>query len=382
MFSNNKKLVISINRTKIRSGLVELGDTPEIDSLAEGSWTDDNLVELFKKIKSHYGDLPVRIVLGDDISYVLELLIPNDVENERSFIGLKITEKIPDILEDNDWDYKLIEADEKGRKIKVFAPVKSYLKKISFSASEAGLEIEAVEPVFLSKERNPEPMIGIALKTDIKGKDENVLNVVPKEITKEENKETTGDQIEEEEREVQVPLTENEKVMDILSGNKEEKIEEEKKKIHPKFIIIGIIILFLLLLAGGIIIYLKSMGVKPFNQNSKEPVATVSPAVQATPTLMEIRKEDLKINIQNGGGKAGAAGVAKTYLEGLGYRVGATGNADSFTYEKSEISIKESKKTFLDDLVKSFSQKYSLSEKYPSIDEGNEFDVIIKIGKY
>jgi len=65
----------------------------------------------------------------------------------------------------------------------------------------------------------------------------------------------------------------------------------------------------------------------------------------------------------------------------LGYKDIAVGNADSFDFEKTEISIKEGKKDYLDILTNDLSDGYRVLEETKTLDEESEFDAVITIGK-
>ena len=71
----------------------------------------------------------------------------------------------------------------------------------------------------------------------------------------------------------------------------------------------------------------------------------------------------------------------KELLEGLGYKDIAIANADSFDFEKTEISIKEGKKDYLDMLTNDLSDCYRVLEETKTLDEESEFDAVVVIGK-
>lgn len=149
-----------------------------------------------------------------------------------------------------------------------------------------------------------------------------------------------------------------------------------------KFIFIGLIIFVVLgVIAGGIFVYKRAMG--------KKETAPVVPKVSPSPTSVEtpeaspapeIKREDLKLQVLNGSGVAGAAGEAKELLEGLGYQNIETGNADSYDYEETEISIKEDKEDYLEMLRDDLADKYTLSTESATLEEESEFDAVVIIG--
>lgn len=156
--------------------------------------------------------------------------------------------------------------------------------------------------------------------------------------------------------------------------------EEEKPKTKKIFLLILLIVLILVAIAGGIFVYKKSIDRK---NSSSGPTPTAVPQTeQITETpVEEFKREDLKIEILNGSGTPGAAGVAQKYLEDLGYQIAKTGNAKSYTYKETEISIKEEKRPYLEMLVKDLEKKYMVATGSSFLGKENEFDAVVIIGK-
>lgn len=156
--------------------------------------------------------------------------------------------------------------------------------------------------------------------------------------------------------------------------------EEEKPRTKKTFLFILLIILILVAVAGGIFVYKKSIDKK--NSSSGPTPTATPPAEQITETpVVELKRGDLKVEILNGSGTPGAAGVAQKYLEDLGYLIAKTGNAKSFTYKTTEISIKEEKRPYLEMLVKDLGEKYTLATGSSFLGSENEFDAVIVVGK-
>lgn len=349
-------LVVSISRSKLESGLVSLGEKPKVDKRKSFEWTESTLPEVFKKIKDIYKAETIRIIYNVDVSEVLEFSIPKDVTNEHSFVGLKMAEKIPGILDRKDWDFKVTGETKTQKQITVFALKKELLENINLATKEADLRIEVIEPMSLSEKRNQEPLIGLALKEENPLVEEKSEEEVKPEVVKE----------------VSSTVTEEKKI-----------IEKPQGKGKMFLLLSGIILLVGGLTVGGILFSQKALeGRTPSESTESTPtiIPTIVNTTDITPTP-EITKKDLKISVLNGSGIAGLAGKAKTFLEGLGYQVVNTGNAEVFTYETTEVSIKEDKQMFLADIVKSLSGKYTLSAKNPTLDSQSKFDIVITLGK-
>ncbi len=161
-------------------------------------------------------------------------------------------------------------------------------------------------------------------------------------------------------------------------------IEESQEKPNYLWIIIPTTLL-VGALVGGFITYFS--GIASLSQTQVTPVPTVEPVVE-TPTpkasttpSSAIKKEDLKIQVLNGSGVPGAAGEAKAFLEGLGYKNIEVGNAQSSNFETTEVSIKEVKKDYLDVLVKDLSEEYEVNKKTGTVPASGKFDIIITLGK-
>jgi LCP family protein required for cell wall assembly len=71
-----------------------------------------------------------------------------------------------------------------------------------------------------------------------------------------------------------------------------------------------------------------------FAELSAEPKAEAAPTTQAPKTAAPA---DITVEVYNGSGTAGLAATAATSLQGLGYQVGTTGNADSMDYAVTEV---------------------------------------------
>lgn len=138
-------------------------------------------------------------------------------------------------------------------------------------------------------------------------------------------------------------------------------------------------------LAGGVITYFSGLQISQGPEPT--PVATVSPTEDkmvedntTTETASTLKREDLKIQVLNGSGVAGAAGKAKDFLEGLGYTDVAVGNADASNYQETEISVLEEKSDYLDLLKKDLSEKYTLASDTGNLSGSSSYDVVITLG--
>jgi len=111
-------------------------------------------------------------------------------------------------------------------------------------------------------------------------------------------------------------------------------------------------------------------------------VPSVSPTPlppTATPTP-SFSKNTLRIKVLNGVGIKGKAAEVKDILKEKGYQEILTDNADSFTYEKTEIKIKEEKKEAFSYLKQDLKEYVSLNT-FSNLPSDSSADVILTIGK-
>ncbi len=132
-------------------------------------------------------------------------------------------------------------------------------------------------------------------------------------------------------------------------------------------------------LAGGVFIY--KAGIKQETvQKSQLPSLTPPENLELTP-IPELKRENLKLQVLNGRGVAGTAGEAKDYLESLGYQNIEVGNADSYDFEKTEISLKKDNENYFDLLKADLSEKYVTSEEVEILETESQFDAVVIIGE-
>jgi len=346
---------------------------------------DISLGQIIEKLKSKN----VRILLDNSLSYTLRLTIPFDLSHveERRLISDKIKEKIPEVLRDEDWDYKEIQFNfaskneqtgGKEKEVIVFSPVKHITELLRKAKVNLNFEIEAVEPVEIAQTRNANPVIGIALKDDIKGSDKDVLNIsLEKGSDEGDFKEVMGGE---------KPAVQEVK-QNKTDDNKGEKIEVEdenkpgaKKVIFTAFLIL-VILTFVSVL--GFFIY-RDFFAKKDTAKFEPPQITPTETPQATntPTPEEesIDLTQYKINVRNGSGIAGEAQSAVSLMAGIGFSQFETGNADSYGYLETEVSATEDfPQGLLEKITDVLDSEYNVSSG-SAVLESSDFDVEVIVG--
>ena len=277
----------------------------------------------------------------------------------RKEIFDKIQSVIPEDLGDSDWDYKIVAEKRNKKTVLVFAPVKEKFAFISKTLQKLKFEVEAIEPISVAKMRHSDPIIGLALKKDLKGKDEEILNFAlntPKisEISKENNDQGSN----------LIPK------------------QEQRKKIFLKYLLIGLFIAILFIL--GLLYWQSARLSRPSNQSNlksatpflKKTVFTITPQLEK-----KIDLSDLKINVLNGSGNAGEAANVAEILEEDGFKNIETGNATNSAFIDTVLQVKRSKNN--DELVNRISNllnEYSVTWQNP-LTASNEYDLLIIVGK-
>lgn len=151
-----------------------------------------------------------------------------------------------------------------------------------------------------------------------------------------------------------------------------------------KKVIIGLVIgLAIGLIAGGGV-WLVSGGSKNLGlgQPKSTPTPTEMPATptpEASPTP-ELDRSELSLEVLNGSGAPGVAGGAQDYLESLGYENIEVGNADSYDYDQTELSIKEEKQEYLQLLLDDLEGEYTVNPETTFLEEDYDYDAQIIIG--
>jgi hypothetical protein len=144
--------------------------------------------------------------------------------------------------------------------------------------------------------------------------------------------------------------------------------------------------LFVFLVIGGLVVggffyYKSKVGSQPKEDTSRAPQATSTPEATSTPTpAEEVKLDSLKVNILNGSGIPGEAGKVQALLEEGGFADFETGNAESYDYTITEVTLKEGVSSAAFDAVKEALEEYNVVKQEDALDQDSEFDVEIIVG--
>ena len=157
-------------------------------------------------------------------------------------------------------------------------------------------------------------------------------------------------------------------------------MQEKDSKVSGFWVFALAIFIIASLIGGGALIF-KAGVEKGKLESQSTPQALSSPTAEpSTSPTSEIKREDVKLQVLNGTGQAGVAASAKEYLEGLGYKDVAVGNASASDFTETEISIKDDKKGFSETLKTDLAKEYEVAATAKTLSSGSDFDAVITIG--
>lgn len=129
----------------------------------------------------------------------------------------------------------------------------------------------------------------------------------------------------------------------------------------------------------GIALLVMSRGLPRFPGMTRKPTPTPTPI--ATPSPEAPKREDLSVQVLNGGGKPGAASKMKDFLETKGYKVDNLGNTEEYTYSKTEILVKAAKSAYLLLLEQDLKEGYDIGTAGATLPDSVKYDAQVIVGK-
>jgi hypothetical protein len=148
---------------------------------------------------------------------------------------------------------------------------------------------------------------------------------------------------------------------------------------------VGAMLGVVLAIGASLIFFIKGPGAfsLSFALPKPTPTPTVEPTPLPTPTAAAaVNKKDIKIQVLNGGGVAGAGSKMKTLLESKGYTVTGVANADSYTYEKTAVIAKKGSESAAAQISEDLKAEYSLdASPAGSVPASASYDVQVIVGK-
>jgi len=284
----------------------------------------------------------ILLLLADSISYLYEkiidppLIIDNNFKDKLSEI---IKQDIPEDFSQFYWDFKITDDPDGKQKVIIFAPIKEFQEIINQISNKLTIKVDIIEPESIATTRDPNPIIGIFKKTDIKGKDEEVLNL-------------------------------------LLTPKK-----ENSNKIIKK-IILTVTFIIILICSIFLIIEFKKPIIKTTIIPTLTPTSSPILIPTAIPTLTAITItptikpwSELKLQIQNGTNQKGLAAKVAAIFKNSGIDQVTTGNADATNYTENKLIFKDiSLKDAYQDKFKNF---LTINDNNILIDNNTTYDVIV-----
>jgi hypothetical protein len=309
--------------------------------------TTVNLKELLSSFKKE-NDFDInKIIIGGEGS----LEIPkSDFENQIQLPTLKITEVFDDILKKHKLTF-----DTDGISKSIYAQI-------------LGL-------VILAKNKSaPNFARDLSMLKDHKAKPEQILPITEtsdEKSTLTDENETLQEKPDKDNVMISQPIMEYHKsFMSSLLGN----------KIVLFFTgLIVFVIMFILvnnITKGSLSNSITSIISKP----TMTPTPTLEPTMTPIPTINpNIKREDLKLSVQNGTEISGYASKIASVLEEKGFKNVAKSNADKNDYQKNELRIKDDKKDFVE-IIRADLKDNLTSFEVKSLSSDDKFDCILILG--
>ena len=353
MFSH-KIPILYFSKDKLKVSLVSVGKSPKVLKTDETGWTSESLKATLIQAKKQLKISNFRLLLADDLSYVVTLKIPLSTPEDkaRQLVLDKLTSLIPEILTNQDWDFKETgKKDQTEKEVIAFAPVQDKFLIISQALSEAGIDTEAIEPEVIARFRNEDPLIGLALKSDLKGKDEKVLNIIPKPPK-----------------------------------------PTKQSLVNKQQLIIFLIILILAgLVVGGVLTSRNAL-----NKNTKNlpdstaeitapplPIIEASSSAQASPSAQPaIDLTKYKLQVLNGTGGKGVAAAVKDILLAEGFTTITADNADTQNFTLTQVELKlDTPEQIFSTIEQALNDAYEVTRSAKLLTVGSDYDVVITVGQ-
>lgn len=202
----------------------------------------------------------------------------------------------------------------------------------------------------------------------------------------EEEEEKPKEKVEETGEAVKKAKISSEEVKKWIKDVPPETLDEEKRgfRINLKLLllIVGVAALSGIIVGG--IIYFNSRVSKapPVKEAIKAPTPTPeAPKEEEVAPEEEINLADYSVRVLNGSGIPGEAGSVKETLTDTGFEDVDTGNADSYDYEQTEVSLKEgTPEAVYTKIEEALGGTYDVTKSEAPLAEDSEYDVAVVVG--
>jgi len=384
--------------------------------ISEVSWTKENLSQTLTRLKETFSSR-FRILLSDDFISIASLLVSKKESKKRKLIQTKAQLVITQNLDQTVWDYKIVANLEKLKLVQIIYLDKTFFDQFRNAINNTKIKIKLIESLstsicrFLPKNKlifllyynlvvisyNQTPIFSKILDKKLTQSDveeiftytKDRFKIFPQQIIFSPTGDTAFTPYD------FSSLTPE--YLDInpisglihsdnISGTDDSTSRLEIKSPSPvvinssfpkKIVFILAISIFVLLL----LIFTQKFLLTSRKTNNSGSTATISPTLTLTP-IPTINLDSYKIQVLNGSGIAGEATKISTLLSENKFKVAKTGNALNYDYIKTEIQTKSSVPTLvIDMIIKSFEKEYVSTISAIKLDDSNDYDINIIIGK-
>lgn len=141
------------------------------------------------------------------------------------------------------------------------------------------------------------------------------------------------------------------------------------------------VVVVALLTGGGLLLLVKGLPAFSTLPLMAKPTPTLAPTPTPTSVPVAPSREDVKVQVLNGGGNPGAGSLMKKLLESKGYEVVEVGNTDEYTYDTTEIVVKNGKEGILNLLKEDLKDSYTLGDSTDTVPDDAAYDARVIAGK-
>lgn len=158
-------------------------------------------------------------------------------------------------------------------------------------------------------------------------------------------------------------------------------IEQQRSSLKP-FVWALIVIVVALLTGSTLFMIVRKSPLSGIRSNTTVKTKPTPTTLLSTPVpTIALKREDITVDVLNGGGKAGAATKMKNLLIDKGYKVTHVGNANEYSYDQTQILVKSDKQAALNLLKSDLTGSYTLGTVSATLSSDNSADAQVIVGK-
>lgn len=387
MFGKKQVTVVTYETGKLIVDTVSIAGT-------SASVTRHSEVSSFAQLRQVIHGSSVRILLSEHYAFHKELKFSGETTVTVQLLSKALQETFPESYNENFFDWNIIRTEEDSVLVQVVFFQKEILSAILKEAASAGIRIDSceapsvalarltshvTEPFLLvyPDEVSPRYIFALSDGKVLAAKAVESADELPavKEVLIKSVRAQFGLEIKAIGDTAPSPVIGLARKTDIPGRSEinESGVDKpERKKYIPYILIVGVLSV------------LGFFGVR-YIMSRQQALNTITtpPGIAEVPTptpIPSIDRTSLSIQIQNGSGVTGAAGLAKTSLTEKGYQKVETGNADAYTY--SGVTVKAKTQPLADFLASDLKNIYpGASASSILLDASGSFDAVVIVGK-